>query len=157
MAITTRLSRDPIAADAELAGFIARATGAGAVVSFCGLARGADHRGGAVSALRLDHYPGMTERSLQAIAEDGGARFDVGEILVVHRCGTIAPGEVMVFVAAASAHRRAAFLAADYLMDRLKSEAVFWKREEGVDGARWIEPTEADRADLARWREEDRP
>jgi molybdopterin synthase catalytic subunit len=95
----------------------------------------------------------MTERSLQDIAEDGAARFDASDILVVHRCGAIAAGEVIVFVAVASAHRRAAFLAADYLMDRLKSDAVFWKKEQGVDGARWIEPTDADRADLARWSE----
>jgi molybdopterin synthase catalytic subunit len=95
----------------------------------------------------------MTERSLQAIAADGAERFASDGVLVVHRCGTIEPGAIIVFVAAASAHRRAAFLAADYLMDRLKSDAVFWKREQGVDGARWIEPSEADRADLARWKE----
>jgi molybdopterin synthase catalytic subunit len=156
MTIETRLSSDAIAADAELAGFIARAEGAGAVVSFCGIARPADHDGGAVTALQLDHYPGMTERSLQAIAQDGAERFGVDQILVVHRFGAIRPGAIIVFVAAASAHRRAAFLAADYLMDRLKSDAVFWKREEGVDGARWIEPTDADRGDLARWKEQDR-
>jgi molybdopterin synthase catalytic subunit len=153
MACTTRLSPAPISPETELAEFIARAEGAGAVVSFCGIARPAAHDGAEVTTLHLDHYPGMTERSLQAIAEDGAARFDTSHILVVHRCGTILPGAVIVFVAAASAHRRAAFLAADYLMDRLKSEAVFWKREEGVDGGRWIEPTEADRADLERWRE----
>jgi molybdopterin synthase catalytic subunit len=93
----------------------------------------------------------MTEASLERIAQDGGARFGVGDILVIHRCGTIAPGETIVFVATASPHRRAAFEAADYLMDRLKSEAVFWKKEQGVDAARWIEPTDEDRADLARW------
>jgi molybdopterin synthase catalytic subunit len=154
MQIESRLSAGPVAADAELAAFIAAAEGAGAVASFCGIARGADHDGGAVAALHLDHYPGMTERSLQAIAEEGGARFgEVTHVLVVHRCGTIQPGEIIVFVAAASPHRRAAFLAADYLMDRLKSEAVFWKREQGVDGDRWIEPTDADRADLARWKD----
>jgi molybdopterin synthase catalytic subunit len=153
MTVDSRLSQDPIAADAELAAFIARVSGAGAVVSFCGIARPADRAGAEVTTLHLDHYPGMTERSLQDIAEDGAARFDASDILVVHRCGAIAAGEVIVFVAAASAHRRAAFLAADYLMDRLKSDAVFWKKEQGVDGARWIEPTDADRADLARWSE----
>jgi len=145
------LATEPIAADAELARFIAQAEGAGAVVSFCGIARPASKRGAAVSALHLEHYPGMTERSLQSIAEEGARRFEASDVLVVHRCGTIEPGEVIVFVAAASPHRRAAFEAADYLMDRLKTDAVFWKQEQGVDGARWIEPTDADRADLARW------
>lgn len=146
-----RLANAPIAADAELAGFIAAAKGAGAVVSFCGIARGSSGEGADVTALHLDHYPGMTERSLEDIAGEGARRFDVSRVAIVHRCGTIAPGETIVFVAAASAHRRAAFLAADYLMDRLKSDAVFWKKEHGVDGSRWIEPTPADRADLARW------
>jgi len=151
VAIEALLATETIAADAELGRFIAAHPDAGAVVSFCGLARGADKTGAAVTALHLDHYPGMTERSLEGIAAEGARRFDVSAVRVLHRCGTIFPGEVIVFVAAASAHRRAAFLAADYLMDRLKSDAVFWKKEEGVDGARWIEPTDADRADLARW------
>jgi molybdopterin synthase catalytic subunit len=72
-------------------------------------------------------------------------------VRVLHRCGAIAPGEPIVFVAAAAAHRRAAFDAVDYLMDRLKTEAVFWKREDAVDGSRWIEPMDCDRADQARW------
>ena len=72
-------------------------------------------------------------------------------VRVVHRCGAIAPGEAIVFVAAAAVHRRAAFEAVDYLMDRLKTDALFWKREDGVDGPRWIEPTGGDRADRARW------
>jgi molybdopterin synthase catalytic subunit len=151
MACSSRLLSTAIAADRELAGFIQAAAGAGAVVSFCGIARPAAKSGEVVDALHLDHYPGMTERSLQTIADDGYERFDVSDLLVVHRCGTIKPGETIVFVAAASPHRRAAFEAADYLMDRLKTEAVFWKREQGVDGTRWIEPTEGDRADAARW------
>jgi molybdopterin synthase catalytic subunit len=156
MACSTRLATASIATEDELARFLKMSTaaGAGAVVSFCGIARPSSKSGEAVTALHLDHYPGMTERSLQAIAEDGERRFDVTDILVIHRCGAIAPGEVIVFVAAASLHRRAAFEAADYLMDRLKTEAVFWKKEEGVDGSRWIEPTEADRADQARWNED---
>jgi molybdopterin synthase catalytic subunit len=151
MAIEAELATGVISAEAELARFTAANPEAGAVVTFSGLARGSDRQGDAVTALHLDHYPGMTERSLDAIAADGARRFDVSAVRIVHRCGTIQPGDVIVFVAAASAHRRAAFLAADYLMDRLKSDAVFWKKEEGVDGPRWIEPTEADRADLARW------
>ena len=152
MVVTARLTRESIAAEAELGSFMAGLTDAGAVVSFCGVARGATRSGEKVEALHLDHYPGMTERSLEAIAQDGAARFEVRDILVIHRCGTIQPGEVIVFVATASPHRRAAFEAADYLMDRLKTEAVFWKKEQGVDAARWIEPTDEDRSDRDRWR-----
>jgi molybdopterin synthase catalytic subunit len=152
VAVVSRLMQDPIAAEAELGRFMANLTDAGAVVSFCGVARGATRSGEKVEALRLDHYPGMTERSLEAIANDGAARFEVRDVLVIHRCGTIQPGETIVFVATASPHRRAAFLAADYLMDRLKTEAVFWKKEQGVDAARWIEPTDEDRSDRDRWR-----
>ncbi len=93
----------------------------------------------------------MTARSLTALAEAGAARFEVSDVLVVHRGGEITPGETIVFVAVASPHRRQAFFAADYLMDRLKTEAMFWKHESGPDGGRWIEPTEQDRADRARW------
>lgn len=135
----------------ELAEFIRRLAGDGAVVSFVGLARPKDSTGNAVTGLFLDHYRGMTEGSLQAIAEDALGNFQVSAVQVVHRCGDIAPGDAIVFVAAASPHRRAAFEAADYLMDRLKTEAVFWKREDGIDGSRWIEPTEADRSSRARW------
>lgn len=153
MAIVTRLAPGPIAPDMELRRFTEALAGAGAVTSFTGIARPTSAAGAAVASLFLEHYPGMTEKSLQTIARDAAARFRIEHVLIVHRCGAIAPGEPIVFVAAAAAHRRAAFLAADYMMDRLKSEAAFWKREEGVDGARWIEPSEADRADLARWRE----
>ena len=145
------LADRPIAPGALLERFVAEAEGAGAVVSFCGVARPAGQDGAAVARLRLDHHPRLTLRSMEAITADGAARFDVARLLVVHRCGPIAPGETIVFVAAAARHRRAAFLAADYVMDRLKTDAVFWKKEEGVDGGRWIEPSAADRADRARW------
>jgi molybdopterin synthase catalytic subunit len=95
----------------------------------------------------------MTEASLREIGEDSGRRFDISAIRVVHRCGDIAPGEAIVFVATAALHRRAAFEAAEYAMDRLKTDAVFWKREDTVDGSRWIEPTSGDQADRSRWSE----
>jgi molybdopterin synthase catalytic subunit len=104
-----------------------------------------------VTGLFLDAYPGMTEKSLDAIAADALGRFAVSAISVVHRCGTIPPGAPIVFAAAAAPHRRAAFEAADYLMARLKTDAAFWKREQRLDGPAWIEPSEADRADRARW------
>lgn len=134
--------------------FSAAARGAGAVVSFTGLARGAARDGSAVATLVLESHRTLTLRSMEEIAAAAQARFPITAARVIHREGRIAPGEPIVFVATASAHRRAAFEAADYLMDRLKSEAVFWKREEGPGGARWIEPTAGDAADLARWAED---
>jgi molybdopterin synthase catalytic subunit len=126
-----------------------RAEGAaGAVVSFSGVVRG---EGGKVDHLYLDWYPGMTEASLAEIAEAAAARFDIAALTVLHRCGKVMAGETIVFVAAASAHRRAAFEAADYAMDRLKSEAALWKREAGEGGEHWVEPRTADAKDLKRW------
>lgn len=152
MAAIARLEPQTLHSTQELEGFLRDRTDEdGAVVSFLGLARGRDKAGQAVDRLYLDHYPGMTERSLQDIAEAGAERFDVSDVLVVHRCGEIAPGEAIVFVAAASRHRAEAFAAADYLMDRLKTEAAFWKREDGPAGARWIEPAAADHQRRARW------
>ncbi len=151
MAVTSRLQAEPFDAAAELGAFMQGRTEDGAVVSFTGIARGRASSGEAVATLYLDHYPGMTEQSILDIAKAGAERFDVSDVLVVHRCGAIAPGEAIVFVATASRHRGEAFAAADYLMDRLKTEAAFWKREEGAGASRWIEPTDTDRARRARW------
>jgi molybdopterin synthase catalytic subunit len=149
--VTSRLQSESFDAAAELAQFMAGRTDDGAVVSFTGLARGVAKSGDSVEKLILDHYPGMTEASIEAIAEAGSRKFDVSDVLVVHRCGEIAPGEAIVFVATASRHRGEAFACADYLMDRLKTEAAFWKREEGAGASRWIDPTETDRERRARW------
>jgi molybdopterin synthase catalytic subunit len=151
MPSVARLSHEALLPDRELADFIASTKEAGAVVSFTGVARPHGKSGQPVRNLFLEHHPRLTAKSLETIASDAAARFCLDAIRVVHRCGDIAPGEAIVFVAAASAHRRAAFEAADYAMDRLKSEAVFWKREDREDGADWIEPTAADASDLARW------
>ena len=150
MAITAHLSQDPLVAETELQAVLGGRRGDGAVVAFVGLARDSS-RAGPVTGLYLDHYAGFTEQSLEIIAADAGARFPVSDIRVIHRCGDVAPGEAIVFVAVAAPHRRPAFEAADYLMDRLKTEAAFWKREDGPDGSRWIEPTDQDRADRRRW------
>ena len=146
-----RLAVTPLDPDKELARVLRAPFDAGAVVSFTGLVRPTSKTGAALEELHLDHYPGMTERSMQLIADDALAAFPVDSVDIVHRCGTIRPGEAIVFVAAAAQHRRAAFEAADYMMDRLKSQAMFWKRETGADGSAWVEPTDGDRADLARW------
>ena len=151
MNVSVRLEEQEFEPAAELAELTRCAAGDGAVVSFVGVARGVSKAGEEVARLVLEHHPHLTARSLQEIASDAASRFEVSHVHVVHRCGEISPGEPIVFAGAAAAHRRAAFEAADYLMDRLKTEAVFWKREEGPSGSRWIEPTEADYADRGRW------
>ena len=150
MAVSAILTPDAPQAEAELGAFLADRAGDGAVACFVGLARDTS-AAGPVTGLYLDHYPGFTERSLETIAAAAAGRFAVSDVRVVHRCGEVRPGEAIVFVAVAAAHRRAAFEAVDYLMDRLKTEAAFWKREDGPADSRWIEPTERDRADRARW------
>ena len=134
-----------------LTAFSAGRRDAGAVVSFTGLARQATG-GQAVAILELDAYPGFTEPAIEAMETEARARFEVHDLLIVHRHGRIAPGEAIVFVAAAAEHRREAFQAADYLMDRLKTEAPFWKKESGPAGERWIEPRDRDYEDIQRWR-----
>ena len=137
----------------EFSRFLERLSDEGAVVSFVGVARPRTKEGASVERLFLDHHPRLTEKCLAEIVHAAAERFGVTEITVVHRAGEVAPGETIVFVAAGSIHRRAAFEAADYMMDRLKTDAVFWKREDAVDGSRWIEPTDSDRAERARWSE----
>lgn len=151
MTIVARLQEKALCPDRELAALLEQATGDGAVVNFVGLARPGSKGGQAVYRLVLEHHPALTLQSLEEIAVEAAARFDVSHVQVVHRCGDIAAGEPIVFAGAASMHRRAAFEAADYLMDRLKTEAVFWKREVGEDGSEWIEPTAADYVDRERW------
>lgn len=131
-----------------LSGFCRGRAETGAVASFTGLARA---EGGETKILELEAYPGFTEAQIGAIAETARTRFDLQDLMIVHRIGQIAPGEPIVFVATAAAHRRAASEACDYLMDYLKSRAPFWKKEHGPDGARWIEPRAQDHEDIARW------
>lgn len=148
--ITVRLEPETLDGVALYAELVAANRGAGAIVTFSGRVRGQTPEG-AVTHLYLDWYPGMTEASLEAIARAAAERFTVDTLLVAHRCGEVRTEDEIVFVAAASAHRRDAFLAADYLMDRLKSEAALWKREVGDGFDRWIEPTAKDADDLTRW------
>ena len=119
----------------------------GAVVSFTGLCRGE----AGLDALELEVYPGFTETEIAREAQATTVRFGVGALEIVHRVGRVAPGEAIVFVAAAARHRRAAFQAVDQLMDYLKSRAPFWKKEIGASGERWIEPRAQDYEDAARW------
>jgi molybdopterin synthase catalytic subunit len=138
---------NPIDPAALLARFTEAQGNAGAIVSFTGTVRG----GGGVTALELEHHPTFTAKVIDAIGGDAKARFDIADCLIAHRIGSLTPGEPIVFVAAASMHRRAAFEAVDYVMDRLKTEAPLWKREVRRGGAEWIEARGSDLADRARW------
>jgi molybdopterin synthase catalytic subunit len=146
--MSVTLQSEPFEPGALLTAFSAGRVETGAVVSFTGLARAEQ---GGTELLELEAYPGLTDAEITSIAQAAAARFGLQDWLVVHRIGPIAPGEAIVFVATASAHRREAFEACDYLMDYLKSRAPFWKKSHGPDGARWIEPTDRDRTDVERW------
>lgn len=124
---------------------------AGAVATFVGLVRDR-HAGEYVSILELEHYPGMTERSIEEIVQQAVARWPLLDVVVIHRVGKLAAGDQIVFVQVASAHRAAAFSACEFLMDYLKTEAVFWKRESRNSDTHWIESTGEDHARLADWK-----
>ncbi len=151
MAVVTRLADQAFDPAHALTQFLGGRDHDGAVVSFTGVMRGENRDGRPLDRLHLDWYPGMTEASITRVGEETARRFQVSDVLVVHRCGDIAPGEPIVFAAVAAPHRREAFEACDFLMDKLKTEAAFWKREDSAAGSQWIEPSETDRADAARW------
>ncbi|MEO0487065.1 MAG: molybdenum cofactor biosynthesis protein MoaE [Pseudomonadota bacterium] len=144
-----RVQAAPFDPGAILTEFTARQTAAGAVVSFTGLTRDLD---GTLTALEIEHYPGMTETALRSIAQEALNRWNLSDILVLHRYGAIAPQAPIMMVATASPHRKAAFEAADFLMDYLKSRAPFWKKERTASGATWVAATDADEAALNAWK-----
>lgn len=126
----------------------------GALVTFTGLVREqnlvtGDHS--AVATLTLEHYPGMTERSIDEIIDQAQARWPLLDVCVLHRVGTLQPTDQIVFVAVASAHRSAAFAAAEFVMDYLKTDAVFWKREATESGAHWVQSADADHQRARQW------
>ena len=143
-----RVQEAAFSAGEELNAFTARQDNAGAIVSFSGIVRD-DH--GGLSEMLIEHYPGMTERALEKIAQDAAARWALTGTLVIHRHGALKPGEQIMMVATASRHRAAAFAAAEFLMDYLKSRAPFWKKERGKDGEAWVAAKDADEAALERW------
>ncbi len=143
-----RVQEAPFDYGAECARFSERRAGIGAVVTFCGIVR---NDGGAMQAMEIEHYPGMTERALAQIAEQAARRWELADCLILHRYGRMQPGEKIMMVATASAHRADAFAAADFLMDYLKSRAPFWKKEFSGDSAEWVAAKEADEAALGRW------
>ena len=144
------VSSDPIDVAAEMA-LAEQAAGAGAVATFTGLVRADADESGGVGVLELEHYPGATEAALKGVAEGAVARWSLGAATIVHRVGPMTPGERIVFVAASAPHRAAALEACAYLIDRLKTDAPFWKRETRGGEAVWVEARDADVAAAERW------
>jgi len=153
MHVSISIGPEPLDATAEWTAFQQALDGAtGAVAAFCGLVRDRfDDR--PVGSLTLEHYPGMTEKSIERIVGTASKRWALQHVRVVHRVGTVGASEPIVLVLVASGHRDAAFAACELIMDLLKTEAVFWKKEDSPSGARWIESTEHDRKRARAWRE----
>jgi molybdopterin synthase catalytic subunit len=149
-AATIRIQQTDFDIAAEISALTKGRTDIGAVVSFSGICRGTEG-GEAISALTLEHYPGMAEAEIARHAETAMARWPLTGLTIIHRVGRITPGENIVLVLAASRHRQAAFQAAEFLMDYLKANAPFWKREEGAGQARWVEAHHHDDDAAARW------
>ena len=135
---------------AEVAALRAGDARVGAVCAFVGTVR-ERNEGQAVSTLELEHYPGMTEKAIEAMIDAAHQRFDVLGVRVIHRVGLLQPQDQIVLVAVVSAHRGAAFSAGEFLMDYLKTQAPFWKKEQTPEGARWVDARVSDDAALARW------
>lgn len=143
-----RVQSAPFDFGAEASAFANRQRGMGAVVTFAGIVR--DLPGG-LSAMEIEHYPGMTRKALEQIAAEAAGRWNTGDILIIHRHGRLRPDEMIMMVATAAPHRADAFQAAEFLMDFLKSRAPFWKKEIGADGAEWVAARDEDEDALTRW------
>jgi molybdopterin synthase catalytic subunit len=148
--MSIRLQREDFDASAEAAALTRGRTDIGAVVTFTGLCRGTE-AGAPIAALTLEYYPGMAEAEIARHVEAANTRWQLLGVTVIHRYGRIAPGENIVLVATAAAHRQEAFAAAEFLMDYLKTRAPFWKSEEHPSGTRWVEARQTDDAAADRW------
>ena len=147
-----RVQREDFDPGKEIAALTHGRTDIGGVTSFIGLVR--DMAGGdKITAMTLEHYPGMTERELEAIEAEARKRWPLDTVLIIHRYGELKPGERIVLVATASSHRDAAFDACRFLIDWLKTKAPFWKQEATAAGARWVEAKDSDDQAAARWRD----
>jgi molybdopterin synthase catalytic subunit len=151
MQTTVRLQREEFDAGAEAAALSRGRTDIGALVTFTGICRGAES-GEPIAALNLEHYPGMAEAEITRHVEEAKTRWPLLGVTVIHRHGRIAPGENIVLVVTASSHREAAFAAAEFLMDYLKTRAPFWKQVEAKSGKTWVEAKDTDDVAAARWR-----
>ncbi len=151
MSATVRLQREDFDAATEAAHLTRGRTDIGAVVTFTGICRG-DEAGEPITALTLEHYPEMASAEIARHVEEAQRRWPLLGVTVIHRYGRLMPGENIVLVVTASAHREAAFAAAEFLMDYLKTRAPFWKKVERASGAVWVEAKAADDAAVMRWR-----
>jgi molybdopterin synthase catalytic subunit len=148
--MTVRVQQEDFDVGAEMAELKAGRSDIGAIVAFVGTVR--DHAGGrSVEEMLIEHYPGMTETGLQRIEQEASERWPLQASLIVHRHGSLKPGDNIVLVLTASEHREAAFRAAEFLMDYLKTNAPFWKRETGTDGSHWVEANRRDEIAGQRW------
>jgi molybdopterin synthase catalytic subunit len=138
----------PFDAGVLLNAFTERQENAGAVVSFTGVVRDVD---GTLAHMVIEHYPGMTEKALQGIVDTAMGRWNLADVLVLHRYGALRPHDPIMMVLTAARHRADAFAAADFLMDYLKSRAPFWKKETTADGADWVAAKDTDEDALSRW------
>jgi molybdopterin synthase catalytic subunit len=149
--VSVRVQREDFDVGAEVKRLTAGRTDIGAVVTFTGVVR-SENNGQPLSAMTLEHYPGMTENELARVEAEAGQRWPLQASLIVHRVGRLEPGDNIVLVVTASAHRQAAFAAAQFLMDYLKTRAPFWKKELGADGREhWVEARDSDDAAAERW------
>jgi len=149
--LSVRVQREDFDAGAEAKALVAGRTDIGAVVTFTGMVRSANE-GKPLEAMTLEHYPGMTEAELERVEAEAARRWPLQACLIVHRVGRLVPGDNIVLVVTASAHRQAAFDAAAFLMDYLKPRAPFWKKETGPDGTdRWVDARDTDEAAAGRW------
>ena len=146
--MTVRIQREDFDVGAEIARLAQGRTGIGAVATFTGICRD-----DGIAAMTLEHYPGMAEAEIERHVEEAEKRWPLLGVTVIHRYGRLTPGENIVLVVTASSHREAAFAAAEFLMDYLKTRAPFWKKEEGRDGAGWVEARQIDAAAADRWTE----
>ena len=146
--MTVRVQPELFDAGAELNSFAQSRTDVGAVVSFTGVVR---DTAGDLREMQIEHYPGMTERAIAKIVDEAVTRWALADALVIHRYGALEPGAPIMMVATAAAHRAAAFEAADFLMDYLKSRAPFWKKEITSSGADWVAAKDEDEIALNRW------
>ncbi|MEH6519965.1 molybdenum cofactor biosynthesis protein MoaE [Sulfitobacter sp.] len=143
------VQHEPFDLGVESTAFATGHSDMGAIVTFTGIVR--DLPNNSMDAMEIEHYPGMTEKAIEAMAEDAKTRFSLGDVLVIHRHGRLQPGEMIMMVATAARHRKDAFEAATFLMDYLKSRAPFWKREISATGEVWVESKDEDEVALARW------
>ena len=148
--MTVRLQRESFDAGQESAALTRGRTDIGALVTFTGICRGAES-GAPIAALTLEHYPGMAEAEIARHVEEAKSRWPLLGVTVIHRYGRIEPGENIVLVVTASSHREAAFAAAEFLMDYLKTRAPFWKQVESAGGRTWVKAKDTDDNAAARW------